>query len=145
MDEGRPMSRNAMRASLLSGLAALALAACSSDSKKAEPDPNTLPINYKQEIIDTLTRMLDDPTNVRDAFISEPVLRTAGKDQRYVVCVRANARNINRDYAGSKDRIAYFFGGHLNQMIDATKEQCGNVPYKPFPELEKLCLGDKCE
>ena len=139
------MSRNAMRACLLSGLTALALAACSSDSKKAEPDPNTLPIDYKREIIDTLTRELDDPTNVRDAFISEPVLRPAGKEQRYTVCVRANSRNLSRHYTGAKDRIGYFYGGHLNQLIEATKEQCGNAAYKPFPELEKLCLGTKCE
>jgi hypothetical protein len=140
------MSRNAMRACLLSGLAALALTACSSDSKKnAEPEPNIFPTNYKQEIIDTLTRVLDDPTNVRDASISEPFLRPAGKEERYTVCVRANARDINRQYAGSKDRIAYFFGGHINQLVDATKEQCGNAPYKPFPELEKVCLGSRCE
>jgi hypothetical protein len=143
------MSRNAMHASLLSGLVltlSLALAACTSDSKKdAEPEPNIFPTNYKNEILDTLPRVLDDPTNVRDAFITEPMLRSTGKDQRYVVCVRANARDINRNYAGSKDRIAYFFGGHINQLIEATKEQCGNAPYKPFPELEKLCLGDRCE
>lgn len=139
------MSRNAMRACLLSGLVALALAACSSDSKKAEPDPNILPTNYKQEIIDTLARELDDPTNVRDAYISEPVLRPAGKEQRYTVCVRANSRNLSRHYTGAKDRIGYFYGGHLNQLVDATKEQCGNAAYKPFPELEKFCLANKCE
>jgi len=142
------MGRTATRACLLSGLVltlSLALAACTSDSKKAEPDPNTLPVNYKQEIIDTLSRTLDDPTNVRDAFISEPVLRPAGKDERYTVCVRANARNLLRNYTGAKDRIGYFYGGHLNQLVDATKEQCGNAAYKPFPELEKLCLGNKCE
>jgi ABC-type Fe3+-hydroxamate transport system substrate-binding protein len=139
------MRRNAMRACLLSGLAALALAACSSDSKKAEPDPNLAPVNYKQEIIDTLTRTLEDPTNVREAFISEPVLRPAGKEQRYTVCVRANSRNILRQYTGVKDRIGYFYGGHLNQLVEATKEQCGNAAYKPFPELEKLCLASKCE
>jgi len=139
------MSRNAIRACLLSALA-LALVACSSDAKKnAEPEPNIVPTNYKQEIIDTLTRVLDDPTNVREAFISEPVLRPAGKDERYTVCVRANARNLSRHYTGAKDRIGYFFGGHLNQLVDATKEQCGNAPYKPFPELEKFCLGTKCE
>ena len=44
-------------------------------------------------------------------------------------------------YTGSKDRIAYFYGGHLNQLVEATKEQCGNAAYKPFPELEKLCLA----
>ncbi|MBI3702632.1 MAG: hypothetical protein HY244_01970 [Rhizobiales bacterium] len=134
-----------MRACLLSGMVALALAGCGSDGKKAEIDPNILPANYKQEIIDTLTHTLDDPTNVREAFISEPVLRPAGKEQRYTVCVRANARNLMRQYAGSKDRIGYFYAGHLNQLVDATKEQCGSAAYKPFPELEKLCLGSKCE
>ncbi len=138
------MGKTAIRASLLSVLA-LALAACTSDSNKAEPDPNTLPVNYKQEVIDTLSRALDDPTNVRDAFISEPVLRPAGRDQRYTVCVRANARNLSRQYTGAKDRIGYFYGGHLNQLVEATKEQCGNAAYKPFPELEKLCLATKCE
>jgi ABC-type Fe3+-hydroxamate transport system substrate-binding protein len=142
------MGRIAIRAGLLSVLVltlSLALAACTSDSKKAEPEPNIVPTNYKQEIIDTLSRVLDDPTNVRDAFISEPVLRPAGKDERYTVCVRANARNLSRHYSGAKDRIGYFYGGHLNQLVDASKEQCGNALYKPFPELEKLCLGSKCE
>ena len=92
----------------------------------------------------TLTNTLDDPTNVRDAYISEPTLRPAGKDERYVVCVRSNARNANKQYIGSKDRIAYFYGGHLNQLVDATKGQCGNAAYKPFPELEKLCQARKC-
>ena len=139
------MSRNAIRACLLSGLLALALAACSSDKGNKEPDPNILPVNYKQEIIDTLAKALDDPTNVRDAFISEPVLRPASKDQRYTVCVRANARNLSRQYTGAKDRIGYFYNGHLNQLVEASKEQCGNAAYKPFPELEKFCLGTKCE
>ncbi len=42
------------------------------------------------------------------------------------------------------ERIAYFYGGHLNQLIEASKEQCGNAAYKPFPELEKVCLGKGC-
>ena len=125
---------------------ALALAACSGDSKKdTDPEPNMLPTNYKQEILDTIQQALDDPTNVRDAFITDPVLRTAGAAQRYTICVRYNARDLQRHYVGSKDRIGYFFGGHLNQLVDATPEQCGNAAYKPFPELEKLCFAKKCE
>jgi hypothetical protein len=138
------MGRSAASVCLPLGLA-IALAACSSGSKEPEPAPNVIPTNYKREIIETLTRVLDDPTNVRDAYVSEPVLRPAGKEERYTVCVRSNSRNLMREYSGAKDRIAYFFGGHLNQLIDASKEQCGNAPYKPFPELEKLCLGNKCE
>ena len=40
---------------------------------------------------------------------------------------------------GQQDRIGYFYGGHLNQLVEASKAQCGNAAYKPFPELEKLC------
>lgn len=123
---------------------ALALASCSSDSKKAEENPNIFPTNYKQEILDTMTRVLTDPTNVRDAYVTDPVLNPAGKEQRYAVCVRSNSRDANRRYMGSVDRIAYFYGGHLNQLIDATREQCGTAPYKPFPELQKLCLAQSC-
>jgi len=141
------MGRNAVKPAFFLALL-LALAACSSGDylgKPKEVDPNVFPAGYKKEITDTLTRTLEDPTNVRDAFVSEPALRPAGRDQRYAVCIRANSRNANRQYMGSKDRIAFFFGGYLNQLVDATKEQCGNAVYKPFPELEKLCLGKTCE
>ena len=80
---------------------------------------------------------------MRDAYISDPALSSVGKDQRYTACVRYNARE-NGDYVGSTDRFAYFYGGHLNQLIEASKEQCGNAAYKPFPELEKLCQAKKC-
>jgi len=118
--------------------------ACSSDKKQPEENPNVFPADYKTEILTTMTTMLDNPTNVRNAYISDPILRAAGKEERYIVCVRSDSRNINGQYAGSKDRIAIFYGGHLNQLIDATKEQCGNAAYKPFPELEHLCQAKKC-
>ena len=127
---------------------ALALAGCGANDylgKPKEVEPNIVPTDYKKEIMDTLQHTLTDPTNVRDAFISEPVLGAVGRDQRCLVCVRSNSRGFQREYTGSKDRVAYFFGGHLNQLIDATKEQCGNAAYKPFPELEKMCLGKSCE
>jgi hypothetical protein len=128
---------------LLSGLA-LALIGCSSSTKEPEENPNQFPADYKNEILNTMTTTLDDPTNVRDAYISDPVLRRAGSDERYIVCVRSDSRNPNKQYTGSKDRIGFFYGGHLNQLIEATKEQCGNAAYKPFPELEKLCQARKC-
>lgn len=134
----------AASACLLSVLA-VGLTGCSgSGSKQPEENPNVFPADYKNEILLTMTSTLDDPTNVRGAFISEPVLRQAGKEERYVVCVRSDSRNANKQYTGSMDRIGYFYAGHLNQLIDATKEQCGNAAYKPFPELEKLCQAKKC-
>jgi hypothetical protein len=122
---------------------AMALAACSS-SKTPEPNPNIVPASYKQEILAALTTSLDDPTNLRDAYISDPVLTSTGSNQRYTACVRFNARDADHRYTGSTDRIAYFYAGHLNQLVEATREQCGNASYKPFPELEKLCLANKC-
>ena len=138
------MMKIAASACLLSVLA-VGLTGCSgSGSKQPEENPNVFPADYKNEILLTMTSTLDDPTNVRGAFISEPALPQAGKEERYVVCVRSDSRNANKQYTGSMDRIGYFYAGHLNQLIDATKEQCGNAAYKPFPELEKLCQAKKC-
>ena len=138
------MVRCAARLCLMSAFA-VSLIACSSDKKQAEENPNVFPADYKNQILVTLTNSLDDPTNIRSASITDPFIRSTGKVERYVVCVRADTRNLNREYTGIQDRIAYFYGGHINQLVEATKEQCGNVAYKPFPELEKLCQAKKCE
>lgn len=136
------MMKIAASACLLSALA-VGLIGCSS-SKQPEENPNIFPADYKNEILFTMTNTLEDPTNIRNAFVSEPVLRQAGKEERYVVCVRSDSRNANKHYTGSKDRIGYFYAGHLTQLVEATKEQCGSAAYKPFPELEKLCQAKKC-
>jgi hypothetical protein len=136
------MIKNAARLWLVPALA-VALAGCGGKATD-EVEPNIPPKDFKQEILSTLGKTLDDPTNARDAFISDPVLTQVGSNQRYTACVRFNARDINRTYIGSKDRIGYFYGGHLNQLVEATKEQCGNAAYKPFPELEKYCFATKC-
>jgi hypothetical protein len=137
------MVGNAMKLASALGLAAV-VAACASGGKPPTENPNVFPAEYKKEILDTLSTTLDDPVKIRDAFISDPVLSPVDKDQRYTVCVRFNARNLRQQYAGSKDRIAYFYAGHLNQLVDADKEQCGNAALKPFPELENLCRAKKC-
>lgn len=129
---------------LLSALAMGLIGCSSSNSKQPEENPNVFPADYKNEILLTMTNTLEDPTNIRDAFISEPVLRQAGKEERYVICVRSDSRNANKHYTGSKDRIGYFYAGHLTQLVEASKEQCGSAAYKPFPELEKLCQAKKC-
>jgi hypothetical protein len=130
---------------LLLAVTAGVLAACAS-GKETPVDPNLLPTNYKQEILDTLSSTLVDPTNVRDAGISDPALTTVDNDQRYTSCVRYTARDATRQYGAPTVRIAYFYGGHLNQFVVDSKDQCRNTAYKPFPELEKLCLSEhKCK
>lgn len=138
------MRRRAARWALLGGLVA-ALAACSGkDNKFDNVDPNLFPTEYQKEILQALTATLDDPTNIREAAITDPVLRPAGHEQRYSVCVRFNARSGSRLYIGPKDRIAYFYGGRLNQLVDADQGQCANAAYRPWPELEKYCLAKSC-
>jgi hypothetical protein len=131
------------------GAFAAALGACSAMSGDTgpPPEPNIMPTNYKQEIIDTMMRILPDATNVRGAFITDPFLSVApgGKDQRYIVCIRYNGRDASRQYMGSKDRVGTFFAGHLNQLVEAGNEQCAKAPFKPFPELEKLCQAKTCD
>lgn len=122
-------------------LGSLLLAACGTD-KKVE-NVNIFPKDYRTEIVLLLQKSLQDP-NVRDAFITEPVLGNGGKGP-YFSCVRFNPRGANRVYTGSEDRIAYFFEGHLNQLVGATPEQCGKAPYAPFPEAQKLCMAKTCE
>lgn len=139
------MLRNAAGASLFSVLM-LALAACSSDSNKGPPvNPNIYPARYKQEIIATLRRILSDPTHVRNGLISDPVLMPVNTDQRYTACVRYTERDlVSQQYGEPETRIAYFYGGQLNQLVKAKDDQCVNAAYKPFPEVEKLCLVEKC-
>lgn len=129
-------------------LAAISLGACASFSfSKAPPPvaPNIFPSAYRDEILQTLSRDLADPTNVRNAGISDPVLQQVSEqDQRYAVCVRFNPRDISRQYTGDQERIAYFYGGHLNQLVPATNGQCKGAIYKPWLELEKNCQAKKC-
>jgi hypothetical protein len=137
------MGRRAASLCLLSALA-MALAACSSDSKPE--NPNVFPTDYQREILDTLKKLFtsNDTARVSGAFISDPVLRPVGKDQLYTACVRYTAHGTSPGEIGNAVRIAYFYGGHLNQLIEASQDQCGNAAYKPFPELDKYCAGTGC-
>lgn len=140
------MTTRALRI-VFAGAIALAVAGCGANEylgKPKEPEPNIVPVNYKQDILDTLRQTLDDPTNVRDAAISEPALVTIGREQRFASCVRSNSRDTAKQYTGVKVRIAIFFAGRLNQLVEAGKDQCVNAAYKPFPELEKVCLSKEC-
>ena len=127
------------------------LAACSTVSdwmgsgKEKAVDPNLYPADYRKEILDTMRGALPDVYKIRDAGISEPQLVAVEQEQRYVVCVRANARDAYGRYPGAKDHIGYFYAGHLNMLLDAKPGQCERVVYKPFPELERLCAGKTCE
>jgi hypothetical protein len=135
-----------MRGGMALIIAALtvALAACSS-AQKPPVAPNLAPTDYERELLNTLRSSLDNPTNVREASISAPALRPVGQEQRYSVCVRFNARDTGNQYMGVKEHIGWFYGGRLNQLIEAAPGQCTGAAYRPWPALEQLCQARKCE
>jgi len=132
----------------LSGIAAIligaALAGCSSVEKdysgpetQGGASVNVFPERYRAEILAYQRSYLNDPTGVRSAAISQPELRKIGNLERYVVCVRFNAKQPSGGYSGVREHMAIFLAGKLDQM-GATREECKNAAYEPFPELERL-------
>jgi hypothetical protein len=101
---------------------------------------NVFPQNYKADLMAYMRSYLNDPTHVRGATVSQPQLKTIGPGERYVACVRYNAR-IDGKYAGSKDGAAIYVSGKLDRFLDApieVREFCKDAAYAPFPELETL-------
>jgi hypothetical protein len=122
----------------------LALAGCNSDwlaARDRAAAANTTPPgpNYKADIVAFMHTYLNDPTGVKDAFISEPALRPLENVDRYSVCLRYTARKgTGQPYAASKDSLVLFREGRLDRIIDAAKEACKDAAYQPFRELEQL-------
>ncbi len=126
--------------------AALALVGCWwDDSHKVSENATPVQADFHKEALELVTKSLADPTNIRDAGISDPELRPVEGLQRYVACVRFNPRTPNHDYMGITERIAYFYGGHVNQFLKAAPGECSFAVYRPFPELEKYCQGARCD
>lgn len=100
------------------------------------------PANYRTELLAYLRNFLNDPTNVRSAFVSEPALGRFQGEERYFSCVRFDARTSYGRYRGSRDHLAVYFGGKLEYFVelrpDAEDTRCRSAEYVPFPELEQL-------
>ena len=101
---------------------------------------NVVPQNYKQDLLAFLRTYLNDPTHVRGGEISQPVLKTVGPGQRYVACLRYNAREVHGKYAGVKTGAAVYVSGKLDRLLDGKQAQpyCTDAAYAPFPELAQL-------
>jgi hypothetical protein len=109
-----------------------------SDRKSLAEADTVFPARYKAETLAFLRSYLNDPSQIRDAAISQPVVRpVANVGPRYVACVRFNARKSDGGYAGSRDHFVVFFGGKLDRLAP-TREDCRDAAYQPFPELERL-------
>jgi hypothetical protein len=117
---------------------ALMLGGCNSDWLNARDRAaagNVTPpgSGYKADVLAFMRTYLNDPTGVREAYISEPALRTLEGADRYSLCLRYTTRN-----AASKDSLVLFRDGRLDRVIDVARETCKDAAYQPFPELQRL-------
>jgi hypothetical protein len=126
-------------------LLALALGGCAGvegPSAETVRAARTFPSDYKTELLAHLRNFLNDPSNVRSAYISQPALGRIEGEERYLACVRFDAKNTYGSYRGSRDHLAVFFGGKLEYFVElrpeTRDERCRTATYEPFPELERL-------
>jgi hypothetical protein len=130
-------------ACLLIGMS-LCLGACAGHShlfggsNEEDAEINVYPTNYKADILAGMHAYLNDPTGIRDAGVSEPMLKSVTNSPRYVVCVQFNGKQNGNTYAGVREFAAVFLAGHFDRFVEKAQEQCAGVSYTPFPELEKL-------
>ena len=128
-------------ASLLAGCATPDLGPSPAELKARWEAQNVYPQDYKADLIAFLRTYLNDPSHVRSAAVSQPQLKYIGPGDRYVACVRYDARNTDGKYLGSKDGAAVYVSGKLDRFLDTPREArelCKEVAYAPFPELERL-------
>ena len=116
-------------------------------------EQNVFPGNYKADVMAFMGTYLNNPAGIRSAAVSLPVLkRIAGNPgDRYMVCLRYNARKTDGGYAGVKETVATFVSGKFERFIDPqrgdiqqdsalreVRELCRDAAYAPFPELQNL-------
>jgi hypothetical protein len=126
---------------------ALSLSGCAKHSHaeiEAEDEAalNTFPKDYQSQLLRFLRTSLNDP-KFRDASISEPALKPlGGAVSRYVVCVRfTDQSGADAHQQPSNDKLAIFFHGSVNQLIDADASLCGAVTYRPLVEPDASHQG----
>jgi len=126
-------------------IALLALTGCAGvegPSAESIQAVHTFPANYRAEVLAYLRTFLNDPTGVRSAFISQPTLTRVRGVERYVSCVRFDAKSATGGgYRGSRDHLVSYIGGKLENFVELRAEasdQCRSADYQPFPELEQL-------
>jgi hypothetical protein len=102
---------------------------------------SVFPQNYRTEIVALMRTYLNDPTGVRDAYVSVPIQRTIEGIDRYSSCIRYIAKKGGGQYAPSRDSLVLFRSGRLDRIVDTemvARAQCKDAAYVPFPELQQM-------
>jgi hypothetical protein len=76
-----------------------------------------------------------------DVGPSPAELKAIGRGERYVACVRYNARGNDGKYDGVKTGMAIYVSGKLERFLDKpeeTRSYCQNAKFAAFPELARL-------
>lgn len=144
------MTGNAGRQAALFLCAAIVLGGCShrlfhTGGDDDDSGVNAYPADYKADMLAAMHVYLNDPTGIRDAAISPPLLKQTGGEPRYLACVRFNPKKNSTDYAGMRELAAVFLVGRFDHFVelqrdqpDAAKDLCAGAAYAPFPELQNL-------
>lgn len=135
-------------------VAALSLAACSTypsgptqqEIAAYREAQNVFPASYKADLLAFLRSYLNDPTGIRSAGLSVPERKKFGAGERYVACLRYDARQSGGRYAGVKTAAVIFVSGKLDRMIETgesaegllVRELCKDANFAPFPEAQRL-------
>jgi hypothetical protein len=127
------------------GLAACASSLSPEQREAREARINAYPDHYKADLAGAVHAYVADPTNIRGAYVAEPTIRTVGRQNRYVACLRFDAKNSDGRYIGSKDLAAVFVSGRFDQFLEQppelaaeVREGCKQAEYQRFPEIEAL-------
>jgi hypothetical protein len=100
--------------------------------------PQSVPGNYRGEVLAFMRTYLNNPVGVRDAALGEPVMRDVNGKMRYIACLRYTARESDGSYREPRERAVLFVNGRLDRMIEKSGELCAGIALSPFPDLEKM-------
>ncbi|HEV7634071.1 MAG: hypothetical protein QOC84_2168 [Bradyrhizobium sp.] len=96
------------------------------------------PDNYRPELLAFMKTYLNNPVDVHDALLAEPVQRTVGGRLRYVSCMRFTPRESDGSYRDQRERAILYVNGRLDRMVENASDVCAGAVYAAFPALEKL-------
>ena len=97
--------------------------------------PGPFPQDYKRITGLYIQKTFPDPTSMRDVAIGDPIMGHIGKEQGWIVCFRANAKNRAGGYDGVK-KTAFLINHDKVTQTTTNAALCNNYVLEPWPEME---------